>query len=183
MAALKGQESTTQSYAQALFNVAKGRGTVAELMSQAAELAGVLAEQPKIAYFLESPQVPTEKKHALIDKALKGSLNPVLVNMLRMLVDRDRAGLLSGILTEFEEIAERAEGIYPASVTSARELREDEKQNLQRGLEKYTASRLKIKYHVRRDLLGGIVFRFKDVLVDGSVRHGLNEIRRRFEGS
>ncbi len=181
MSAIKGQESATTSYATALYNVAQRQGNVAALKGEAESLAQILATNPRSLRFLESPQIPSERKRSFIDAAFGGKVDALLVNLLRILAERERAILLPGILAEFHEIADRADGIYPASVTSAREMGDNEKENLQRALEKYTGCKLKITYRVRKEILGGIVFRFKDLLVDGSVRHGLTEIRRRFE--
>lgn len=183
MAAIRGQETATQSYAQALFNVGQSQGVGAALLDESRELAATLKKQPRLAFFLESPQIGTEKKHALLDKVFKKKLNPLLLNLLRILVNRERGILLSGILAEFEEIAERADGIWPARVSAARELGADERKKIQKALEKYTHSKLKIGYDVKPDLIGGLVFRFKDILVDGSIRHHLKRLRERFENS
>lgn len=168
-----------ESYATALFNAGKKQNAASALMADAQALRSILDSHPKLSYFLESPQIGTDRKHELAASVFKDKLEPLLFNLLRLLIDRERAILLGDILERFVEIAERAEGIYPASVNSARELGEEEKASLTKALEKFTDCKLKIKYRVRPDLLGGIVFRFQDILVDGSVRRGLNEIRER----
>ena len=170
---------TIKSYAQALFNAAKAQDIVRRLLDECNLLSLILEERPMFHHFLESPQIATDKKRGLVDKAFKDKISPMLLNLLYMMVDRERAALLPEILDGFRETAERAEGIFPATVTSARDLNSEDKTRLKAVLEKFTGCQLKINYQARPDLLGGIIFRFRDILIDGSIRNGLNEIRQR----
>lgn len=171
-----------ESYAQALHGAGKSADALAALREQSGELSALLEKSPEYGYFLESPQIATEAKHALTDKVFGDQLHELLKNLLGLLIDRERAILLPAILETFREILEREEGIYPADVTSARELGEDEKARVQAGLEKFSGAKLRIRYRVRPELIGGLVFRFKDVLVDGSVRADLRRLKDRFSG-
>ena len=171
-----------QAYATALFGAGKGKGVVAQLVEQAKALEEVLGKQPTFRIFLEGPQIPTEDKRAVVDRVFKERFDPILMNLLYMMIDRERTILLAGALAEFREIAERAEGIFSARLTSARELDSQLKERLQRALEKFTKCKLRIRYYIEPKLLGGVVFRFSDVQIDASIRQGLNEIRKRFIG-
>jgi F-type H+-transporting ATPase subunit delta len=71
-------------------------------------------------------------------------------------------------------------GIYPAELASGHPLTADDRARLEGVLQRYTGCRLKIDWSVEPSLIGGIVFRFRDLLVDGSLRSGLAEIRRRW---
>lgn len=181
MARERGSVLLIQSYAQALFSAGRKLGVVQRLLEESRMLGTLLAQQPNFRHFLEQPQLSKEVKRALIDKAFKDKLNPILMNLLAMMVDRERAILLPSILEKFQEVAERFEGIYPATIISARELGFQEKLRLKTALEKHTGVHLRIRHQVHPEILGGIIFRFKDTLVDGSVRNGLKEIRKRFE--
>ncbi len=181
MSVPKGAELAVQSYAQALFNVGRSQGTLDRLLEESRALAATLEREPRLGDFLESPQITREKKRAVADQAFKPSFHPLLVTLIHMVIDRERGAVLLPILREFEEVAERAEGIYPATVISARELGDGERQNLRGGLEKYAGCKLKIQFTVKPELIGGIVFRFRDKLIDASVKQGLNRLRRRFE--
>ena len=172
----------SQSYAQALFNTAKSQGVVQGIIDEAYQLGEIAEKNAHFLVFLEGPHIPTENKRDLLDKVFKGKLNPLLENLLYMLIDRERAELLEDILTRFRDTAEREQGIYPATVYSAREIGVEDKLSLKTALEQYTGCQLRLQYQIRPHLLGGVVFHFKDTLVDGSVRHGLDEIRERFLG-
>jgi ATP synthase F1 delta subunit len=173
-----GHEAAVNSYAQALFSSGKRQGLLARMLEESKMVAALLKANPAFATFLEGPQIPTEKKRELIDRAFGRRLSQISINLLYMMVDRERARLLGRILEEFAEVAERAEGIHPARVTTAHELNFDQKQKLKAALEKHTDCRLRIDYAVKPELIGGLVFRFRDVLIDASLRHGLDGLEK-----
>lgn len=181
MSARNGGSLAARSYAQALFNAASTQGVVQRLVEETKMVSSLLHQQAGLRHFLEGPHISREKKRELVDKAFQNRVNPLLLSLLYMMVDRERATLLPDILVNFQEIAERAEGVFPATVTSARELGFQEKLKLKSALEKHTGANLRIKYEVDPRLLGGIVFRFRDLLIDGSVRNGLEQLRRTFK--
>lgn len=179
---MRAEPAAVASYAAALLNVARGQGVIAGMREEAEALEATLKAQPQLQTFLDGPQIATDKKVSLIERVFKGRVHPVLYNLLQMLIARSRTALLPGVLAEFEETAQRAEGIFPGIVTTARPLDEGERKKLLTALERSAACKLILDFQVRPELLGGVVFRYKDTLVDGSIRHGLNEIKRRFEG-
>lgn len=181
MSAGNGSSLVARSYAQALYNAARRQGVVQRLVEESKMLTALLNQQPGLRHFLEGPQISREKKRDLLDKGFKNRLNPLLMNLLYMMADRERAVILRDVLVEFQEIAERAEGIYPATISSARELGFQEKLKLKTALEKRTGFHLRLKYDVDPELLGGVVFRFRDMLIDASVRHGIDQLKRQLK--
>lgn len=175
--------TAVQSYAQALFNVGKAQGVIEDLLRQSAEIDAVLTRKPEYGFFLETPQIGTDEKRNLTKQTFEGKVHELMMNLLLILIDRERALLLKPILQKFQELVEREQGIHPASVASARELTEDEKTRLQNRLEKFTGSRLKIQYRVRPELIGGVIFRYQDTLVDGSVQRFLRELKEKFQSA
>jgi len=173
----------SRSYATALFNAAQRQGTLQRLLEECRVLREIAGRSPQLRVFFENPRVPTEDKQALVDKVFGGRLSPLLIKLLHLLVQRDRSSLLDEILDLFRELVEQAEGIQHAYVQTARELNFQEKVRLKSSLEKFTGSKLRIDYAVDPSLLGGIVFRYQDTLIDSSLRAGLREIRRRLAGA
>jgi F-type H+-transporting ATPase subunit delta len=169
-----------RSYATALLHAGRKQGLLQPLQEDCRLLALVLAGSPRLPGFLASPYLPAEKKMELIARVLGGrTFQPMALRMIELLVRRGRPHLLGEILDLFEELIEREDGIEPAAVASARPLGEEDKNRLRAALEKYSGKRLRIKFHVDPQLVGGLVFRWGDVLVDGSMQSALREIRRR----
>ncbi len=181
MSARQENDAITNAYAQALFNAAAAQGLTQRLIEEARQIHAVLDQNPEFRTFLEGPQISSERKREVVDAALEGRANGLILNLFYLTIDRERTILLGEIFEELVEIAERAQGIWPATLSSARELGFQEKLKLKTSLEKFTGCHLRLKHQVMPDLLGGIIFRFRDVLIDGSVRHGLSELNRNFK--
>jgi F-type H+-transporting ATPase subunit delta len=167
-----------RTYAQAVFNAARKQGIVQRVAEETKSLAAILEKTPRLVVFLSNPRVSTESKNELLAVTLRGRLSPVMMKMLDLLVKRDRTSQLSDILAHFQELVEEAEGIHHAIVESAVELGFQDKLRLKTGLEKHTGSRLRIDYVVNPGLIGGLVFRYRDLLIDSSISNGLDQLRR-----
>ncbi|MEN6627156.1 MAG: ATP synthase F1 subunit delta [Candidatus Sumerlaeia bacterium] len=168
-----------QSYARALFGVARREGQLDRLAAESSALARGFEAVPAAMIFLDNPQVSTETKLAYLSGALGGRITPLIERMLGMLVHRDRVRFLGEILDNFGDLVEAAKGIGHATVETARELGADEKSRMSAVFERYTQHKLRIDWHVDPRLIGGVIFRHGDLMVDGSVKSGLEEIRER----
>ena len=172
-----------RSYATALFRSAQKQGILQRLQEECRVLLEVAGTSPRLKIFLENPQRPTEHKLELLDKVLKPRLSPMLITLIHLLVVRDRTGLFSEIIELFDKMVEEAEGIHHAIIQTARELGMQDKLRLKEALETFTSHRLKINFLVDPNLIGGLVFRYRDVLIDTSLSSGLAEIRERLLGT
>lgn len=182
---LKQRQTTPveRTYAEALFGAARSMGVLQRVQEEAKVLLKVVQQNRSLLTFLESPHVKIEEKMGLLDRVFKGRLSPVMINLLHVLATRRRTTYLDEILEHFQELVEQAEGIYQATVTSAWELNFQDKLKLKTALERHTQSRLKIDYAVDPAVLGGVIFRFRDLLIDGSLRGGLHSLRERLLGT
>lgn len=167
------------SYARALLGTGRRLGTLVELAGEARQLADVVVRTPRLMFFFDNPGVSTRAKHDLLEKSFGGRLSDPLMRMLRLLVDRERTRYLAEILDLFGDLAEREQGIHQGVVQTARPLPDEDRERLQKALEAYTGHRLNIDFRVDDDLIGGLLFRSGDLLVDGTLRHGLVEIREK----
>jgi len=179
----KFHRQATFNYAQALINLAKRKGRD---LGALAEQAGVIRqavehEQARLRRFLEGPQIPTEDKMNLVRKVLGGQADELFVNLFCLLVKRDRSALASGVLEIFADMVASDQGIHYGRVTTAVTLDEAQRRGLQAALERFTARRLRITHAVDPSILGGVVFQYKDLLIDSSVRGRWTELRRRLE--
>lgn len=165
------------SYAEALYRAARAKGQTQRLFEESRTLAKTIINQPQFIVFLQSPQIANQPKHDLIEKVF-GSFSPILLRLLGMLVQRERVGQLTQILERFEELVEQAEGIYPATLSSAVDLGYQEQMALRAVLEKYTGFRLNIHFVVEPRLIGGLIFRCRDLLIDSSLHNALENLRR-----
>lgn len=170
------------NYSEAMLNLAKKSGRLAQLAEQAGVLLqAVRHERDKLCRFLEGPQIPTQEKMALIERVFAGRVDDLFANLMKLLVKRDRVRLLAGILEVFQEMAAREQGLRTGRVMTAVALSDEEKQRMARSLEAFMRQRLMLRFQVEPYVLGGVVFQSGDEQIDFSVRGRLEGLRKRLE--
>lgn len=168
--------STARRYADAAFAVAQQDG---DIQSWIADLRGVAhaLEEEQTARFFRDPNVPVESKMAAVGQ-LFGAVPPHVLNLLRILTVRQRMYLVPAILQELEKLDRQARGIVDASVTVARPVDETEREEIARGLSEATGKQVTVHVRVDPSILGGIVVRLGDRLLDASVAGRLERLRQ-----
>lgn len=170
-------------YAEALLGAARRLGTVEQARDEAEVLLKIVKGSKRLLVFLESPHIKMPDKMALLDRVFGGKLSPLMMNLLHVLAARRRTTYLDETLALFRELVEQAEGIWRASVTTAHELGEDERREIQTALEKYTEHRLRIEYSLDSKLIGGVVCRLRDTQIDTSLRSALEALQHKLLGT
>jgi len=164
-------------YGDAFFRVIQERGDDLNLLLEA--VRGVrrsFAESPEVVSFLQAPNVPVQDKEAYIRKITAILERPLMGNFLLLLLRRGRMELLTLAMREIQLITEKALGIARGQVATAKPLSEDEKQRLKKSLEAYTKTTLSITWSVAPELIGGVVFKSGDLLIDSSLRSQLGRL-------
>jgi F-type H+-transporting ATPase subunit delta len=170
---------TLQTYAEALMDAARRGDGLDAVLAEAVALAELLAQNKKILYFLERPAIRKDEKKELIERVFKGKLSPLMLNLPRLLVDKNRGGLWDEILAHFVRKVEESKGIHPGKVSTAVPLNDAEKKALEAALRKFTGHKLRVAYEVDPRLVGGVLFRSGDMLIDQSVSRRTRELRDR----
>lgn len=174
---MTADKRTLRLYAEALLKVAKRLGKTQFILQQASLLVDFMNKNPKLKAFLEVPHINlTEKKQVMI-RLLQNYFEPELLNLILILIDRGRAGDLPLILQEFFDIEEKDRGIFPAEVWTAFSLTDEQKNLLTTALQDYTGFKLRLSFMVDSRLIGGVIFRFQDTLIDGSLWGQLMKIK------
>jgi F-type H+-transporting ATPase subunit delta len=132
--------------------------------------------------FLESPRVSGRQKNEIIQKAYGGALPRNFVRFLQALVDHRRQMLIPAIAHEYHDLVDQAEGRVHASVTFAREADDRDRELVTTQLSRALGKTVVPHFHVNPDVLGGIVVRVGDTVLDGSVRRRLAILRGRMLG-
>jgi F-type H+-transporting ATPase subunit delta len=171
-----------RNYAETLFALAQKHGgapTVDEFGAALDELVTLLEREPLIREFLGTPLVDAERKKDALRKTLQGRAPDLFLRFLLVVVDKRRASFLPDIATHYRDMVDRMKGRVRAEVTVAREpdkaLRDEIRDSLQRML----GSQVFATYNVDPSLIGGVVIRVGDQILDGSVRRRAAELRRR----
>lgn len=162
-------------YAQAIFEIAQERGEIDRWLSDLSLAAEVLKE-PRVARFLINPDISFDKKRQVLSTSL-GDLNPLALNLLYVLVRKGRIQALGDIQREYESLVNEWRGIEVAEVTTAVPLENEQADAVARRLEALTGKKIVLQRYVDPGIIGGLVAKVGDKLIDGSVRGKLAMLR------
>jgi F-type H+-transporting ATPase subunit delta len=163
-------------YARALFIVTERRKETVVALADLAALGGLLAPGSRAARFFASPEVRLPDKRALLTSMLDKRAARTVVVFMDLLLRKKRLHELATIVSEFQALVERAQGIQRAHLVSAAPFRKPELERLQAELESATRSTIKLSTEVDPELIGGALVRIGDRVIDRSVRTLLGAI-------
>jgi F-type H+-transporting ATPase subunit delta len=170
-------EEIATVYARSLFEVAKEAGKLDEVREQIDEIADAIAEQHELQVFFFSPYFsPDEKKDGL--RKLLSDADPIVLNFLDLLIDNHRMPALLRIRTTLDALWEKENDLLPVEVTSAVELDDETVRHIGDRIGEQTGRKVRLSASVEPDLLGGIVVRVGNSIIDASIRNRLEQLRR-----
>ena len=170
------RSSTPRRYAEAAFEVAMRDGTLERWRAELDMAAGLAGDRRAIAV-LGNPSIAIERRAAALSDMLADRVSQPVLNLVQLALRRGRIEDLPRIAAEFRRLDDERQGIVHATVTSAAELTQDEVRELTTRLERSTGGRIALDVEVDPSLLGGLVVRVGDRLIDGSVRGRLERLR------
>jgi F-type H+-transporting ATPase subunit delta len=171
------RDTAPRRYADAAFEIGLRDGTV-EVWRRELDAAAEIARDPAVIGALASPAVPIEQR---IDAAERGfaQLSQPVRNLILLLVRRGRIEQLPRVAAEFARRDDARNGLTHATATSAVPLGDEEVRAIATRLEQLTGNRVALETNVDPSILGGVVVRIGDRLIDGSVRGRLERLRGR----
>lgn len=169
--------SAGKRYAQAVFELACSSEKLDEWAGDLASIQQVF-EDPEVGYRLDNPKVHREDKLALINSVLKDKLSTQGYNLAVLLVERSRHRFAKAILNEYIRLLNDLRGEAIAEVTTAVPIGDDEEASIRQNLEKITGKKIIIEKKIDPTIIGGLVARVGDTLIDGSIRDRLQALRK-----
>jgi F-type H+-transporting ATPase subunit delta len=169
--------SAVATYAEALFEAARERDELEEVLSDLQEFVTALQETEELRLFFYGGQVPERQKRRALDGLTEG-MKTSTTNFLKVLVDNGREEILEVVLRRYEEILKEHLGRIEVEVTTAVKLSEESERRLRERLGNVLEGReVILETNVDQDLIGGAVFRFGGRMMDGSIRGRLESLR------
>jgi F-type H+-transporting ATPase subunit delta len=170
------RDSAARRYAEAAFQVAVRDGTLAEWRSEL-DAAAAVASDERVVKVLANPAIPVERRAALLAELLGDRASRPVQNLIQLLLRRGRIEALPRVAAEFRRLDDERQGITNATATTAAPLTPDEVRTLTERLEQSTGRRVVLDVEIDPSLLGGLVVRVGDRMIDGSVRGRLERLR------
>lgn len=169
-------DTAVRRYAEAAFQVASRDKSVDRWRSDLETAAAIVAEE-KVGRALANPSIPLEERTATAADTFSSIVSAPVLNLIGLMLRRGRIEELPRLAAEFRGLDNAHRGITLATATSASPLSSDERQALVERMEQLTAGRVELQVQVDPALLGGLVVRVGDRLLDGSVRSRLERLR------
>ena len=172
-------ETIARNYAEVLLALAQKAGNdLAGWGQMIGDLADAIRTDLRFRRFLESPQVSGEEKNAILARALGSAATPrTFVRFVHTLVNNRRQMLIPEIAAEYQNLVDEAEGRLHADVTVARPSTPDEARVIAEQLTRALGKRVVPHVRVNPAIIGGVVVRIGDTIMDGSVRRRLSRLR------
>ena len=174
--------AVVRRYAAALYSAASAAGTVEKVAGDLHLVASTLRQYPKLRDALIQRVTPDRAKRAAVRRLFGERVDPLTLQFLLLLIDKRRERIALDAETAFRKIADERQGIVRAQVTSAVPLSEAELQQTQDLLTRRTGRQVIIDSRVDPAILGGLIVRIGDRLLDGSVRTGIHRLRQALAG-
>jgi len=166
---------SARRYSRAVFELVD-KGRLDERQAEMDRLSR-LGQDATISAYLENPKVPFEDKARLLGEKLS-DVNPVVMNLVYLLLARSRLDMLPDIAREYRRLADNYHGIERAEVTTAIPLDDEARLTLSRHLGELTGKKIILEDKVDPGLIGGVVVRVAGKLLDGSTRGKLAALKR-----
>ena len=170
-------EELARVYARSLFEVALQQGKLDELREQLAQFADALNDNRELAVFFFSPYFSTEEKQDALGRLLDGA-EESFVNFLKLLIENHRMPIIFRARHEFERLWDEENRTLPVEITSAIELDQATTESLGRTIGERAGRKVTLAARVDPDILGGIVVRVGNSILDASIRNRLEQLRR-----
>jgi F-type H+-transporting ATPase subunit delta len=170
-------EEIAQVWARALFEVAQEHDLLDETREQLGAFAAALDENRDLAVFFFSPYFSTEEKKDGLKRTVTGAL-PILMNFLEALIERHRMPAIFRIRSRYDELWDDERDLLPVEVTSATPLDKSTVSSIGERIGAQTKRTVELSSKVDPDILGGIVLRVGNVILDASIRNRLEQLRK-----
>jgi F-type H+-transporting ATPase subunit delta len=166
-----------EAYAKALLEVARAEGMLGEVEDDLFRFARVFEGNDDLRMALTDPSLPTDRRMAVVEELMGGKALNVSAALASFVVGIGRAHELPAIVGRFVELAAAERQHEVAEIRSAVPLDEGQRTRLAAALSQATGKRVEVKVIVDEKVLGGIVARVGDTVIDGTIRHRLEQLK------
>jgi ATP synthase F1 delta subunit len=164
-------------YGRSLFEAALDQDKLDVVREQLGQFADALEESRELQTYFFSPYFSTDEKKDGLHRAVDGA-EPIFLNFLELLLENHRMPALFRIRREYDRLWEHHNRLLPVSVTSAVELDEQTVRHIGDRIAEQTGRKIELSSSVEPDILGGIVVRVGNQVLDASIRNRLEQLRK-----
>ena len=179
MSATVAGSTVARNYADALLALARKADDASGWGTMLRHVANAISEDVTLQQFLDSPRIPAEHKLGMLTRALGDKVPRIFMKFLQALVHNRRQTLIPAIADEYDTLLDASNGVVHARVTVARETSDADRDAIAARLSTATGKTVVPHLQVDPSILGGVVVRIGDTVMDGSLRRKLGVLRRK----
>ena len=172
------EEQVARVYARALFDAAHDAGAVDQVRRELGDFVAALAASDSLRDVLADPQVDTAAKQRVLAELTRED-QPLVTNTLQLLLQRGRFPIVGDLGADFDALAAAEADLVAVEVTTASELSPEAHDKIAARVQEVTGRRVELAQRIDPEIIGGLVLRIGDVIVDGSVQARIRQLRRR----
>jgi F-type H+-transporting ATPase subunit delta len=176
------EPTIAKNYAEALLDLAQKDGDLAKWGRLIDQFAEAMSSDAKLAGFLASPRIAASEKNRVLAQALEGQVPATFLKFLQAMVRNRRQLLIPQVATEFHALVDVVENRVHAAVTVAKAASEADQKSIAERLSKVVGKTVVPHFYVNPAVLGGLVVRVGDTVLDGSVRRRLARLKSQMLG-
>lgn len=169
----------SRTYGEALFELAIEKHHEDQLLEEAESLKQILLDHPELMQIMKHPKIVKEEKIRTLKSIFQGRVSEEMLGFMVLTVEKDRYSAMDDILTYFIDEMKEHKGIGIAYIQTAVSLTDEQKKQVERRLLETTRyHQMEMHYEVQENLIGGMIIRIGDRVVDSSIRSKLNDLER-----
>ncbi len=173
----------SRRYAKALLAIGQEDGNYELYGKEVADFADLLDSNPELYQALTNPAYPVDSRRGILEKILaKSDYSTITKNFLLLLLDKRRIGQIGSIVEVYQGLVDELSGLVRATVTSATPISEEVRGRVKSTLEKLTGKQVVMELKEDPELIGGLVARVGDLVLDGSIKTQLESLKDSLKG-
>ena len=169
-------ELISTTYATALFDLCIEQNKVDEFMNDVSLIKEALKDNIQFFELLKTPRINIHEKKKIVDNVFANKISKEILNFIKILIDKRRVKYIIDIVNEFEKMAYNYKGIVKAKAYTSIQLNKSQIEKLEAKLSEQTKKIVEIENIVDSSLLGGVMIKFNDVVIDGTLKGKLKNL-------
>ncbi len=169
-------------YAESLFSIVRAEGELDRVEDELFHFGKLLESNHELKQALSDKSIDKDQRQKVLEEILSGKVTPHTLGLLQFIVAQGRARQLPQILDELSDLAAEARSAVVAEVRSAVPLDDSQRRQLADALSKATGKKVEVKVLVDPSVIGGVVAKVGDTVIDGTVRRRLEQLKEQVRG-
>lgn len=172
-----------QRYAKSFLQFAVENDILSKVFEDIRDIHNTFSDSDELRRFLKNSIISQKKKKEVLEELFRNKVHKETFRFISLVFDNDREALFPDIVKSFVDLYQEHKGILEVDVFTAKKLSDAQKKNLNDSLNSYTGKTVTLSITEKPELMGGLAVRIEDTVIDGTVKHKLDQLKETFFGT